>query len=474
MKRQIEKNLFKDQIEQSKNTIAKGFDNLNKILSMIKEHTSAPDLTNTNDLLSFFKRVIRNNDTNINECLNIAINTIDSFYIDTDILIDTKYFEIIETFKRDLFDFSDALNKQVHEPDENLHFLNSKNKELTEKKIQRMINDFRKINRSFIENIKELNKDLNLIYSQYQLTINEVFKSTLDKEVEKIRKNFQHERLSIFNEYKNDVKNLRIILESEKDNIDRETKKSNSELLSLKTGYTQLKKSNLELTNTINEYSNQINKIISEKSIETSNKLEEHIESQRINFQEKIKEINDSYETAKKNYKSFSVLAERSAGHGLTQNYAKKAKEEKIEYQNYRKYTTFSILAAIGTTVSVILIPIIEHWGATINMDSNYYYTLIARLTISVMFFVLALYLSKQSSKHYECYQENHRTYLQLAALDPFLIRMTDEEQLNIKKSLIPIFFNQNKDGKFASKDDEVKVNIFTSHLKNLKQMSRK
>ncbi|MFW2805155.1 hypothetical protein ACN6Q0_20190, partial [Acinetobacter baumannii] len=80
------------------------------------------------------------------------------------------------------------------------------------------------------------------------------------------------------------------------------------------------------------------------------------------------------------------------------------------------------------------------------------------RLSISIMILVLALFFSKQAAKHYECYQENNRTFLQLAALEPFIANMSHEDQLAIRKQLIPTYFNQNADGKFASKGEEVDI----------------
>ena len=90
------------------------------------------------------------------------------------------------------------------------------------------------------------------------------------------------------------------------------------------------------------------------------------------------------------------------------------------------------------------------------NTNHPNYLILISRLSISAMFFILALYLSKQAAKHYESYQENHRTFLQLAALEPFMARMNEDEQKEIRKGLIPSYFNQNVDGKFTVKGDEV------------------
>ncbi|OWX06702.1 hypothetical protein A7A33_19250 [Acinetobacter baumannii] len=112
---------------------------------------------------------------------------------------------------------------------------------------------------------------------------------------------------------------------------------------------------------------------------------------------------------------------------------------------------------AIGFTIFILGIPLVEHWFASqpTNID---YYSILVRLTISLMFLVLALFFSKQAGKHYECYQENNRTFLQLAALEPFMANMSHEDQLAIRKQLVPTYFNQNADGKFASKGDEVDI----------------
>ncbi|HAV3439006.1 TPA: hypothetical protein JIE25_001215 [Acinetobacter baumannii] len=89
------------------------------------------------------------------------------------------------------------------------------------------------------------------------------------------------------------------------------------------------------------------------------------------------------------------------------------------------------------------------------NKDTNLLF-FIYRMTISLMFFVLAFYSSKQASKHYECFQDNHRTYLQLAALEPFMEQMSEEEKKQIRKNLVPTYFSQANEGKYSSKGDEV------------------
>ena len=89
------------------------------------------------------------------------------------------------------------------------------------------------------------------------------------------------------------------------------------------------------------------------------------------------------------------------------------------------------------------------------------------------MFFILALYLSKQAAKHYECFQENHKTFLQLAALEPFIGPMNDDDKLAVRKSLIPSYFNQNNNSQYASKGDEVDMSMMFTFMDRLSNFSQ-
>lgn len=174
-------------------------------------------------------------------------------------------------------------------------------------------------------------------------------------------------------------------------------------------------------------------------------------------------EANDKLININNAHTSFINLVQNAGIYELTQNYKTKADEEKSDYKLNMWLTVTAIGLAIIATIAVITIPIVEHWKADPAVDMDYF-TLFARFTISIMFFVLALYTSKQAAKHYECYQENHRTFLQLAALEPFMSSMSPDEQKEIRKGLISTYFSQNVDGKFASKGDEVDIsaNLFS------------
>lgn len=232
----------------------------------------------------------------------------------------------------------------------------------------------------------------------------------------------------------------------------------NTESIKIKTNLNESKTNLMKFSDSIkkeavknlNEIDNEANQKLAEISIIANTKL-------------------DSLNTA---HTDFINLVSNAGIYKLTENYDKKAIEEKKQYETYRTYTGRAIGAAIVFTIAILTIPLIEYWGANPPVDTNYY-TILARLTISLMFFVLALYFSKQASKHYECYQENHRTFLQLAALEPFMARMTPEEQQEIRKSLVPSYFNQGADGKFATKGDDVDMSMMFTFMDKLSNFAQ-
>ena len=266
---------------------------------------------------------------------------------------------------------------------------------------------------------------------------------------------FKEDTALIIKKYENEIKNLTENFENQfkKFELDQNKVTKSSELLStaVDAGLKNLGELNERTQNIELEFS----KIIGAETQKVKNELNGSREALNNVIQEITTSANSKLNEINKAHTDFINLVSNAGIYKLTENYDKKATEEKKQYETYRTYTGRAIGAAIVFTVIILTIPLVEYWGEIPAVDTNYY-TILARLTISLMFFVLALYFSKQASKHYECYQENHRTFLQLAALEPFMANMTAEEQQEIRKSLVPSYFNQGADGKFATKGDEV------------------
>lgn len=226
----------------------------------------------------------------------------------------------------------------------------------------------------------------------------------------------------------------------------------------------------LKTANELNEKTQHLeldfSTIINEKKL----KIDQELEIERKKISTNIKDAKDALfaeeKTIRDAHKDFLTLVGNAGIYKLTENYNEKAKDEKKEYKRFRRYTAYSLIAAIVSTFFIFIWALFDKPDTTYDFmgylsqheSSNKidYFLLLSRLSISLMFFVLAYYLSKQASKHYECYQENHRTFLQLAALEPFMVKMNEDEQKIIRKGLIPTYFNQNADGKFAPAGDEI------------------
>ncbi len=277
----------------------------------------------------------------------------------------------------------------------------------------------------------------------------------IHSELNKNKDNFKDETSLLFTEFNNKVESLTNNFKHDIRAFNLEVKKTidSTKLLnsSVDTGLQDL----AVLTQKIQNLELDFNKRIADSMKIVRSELDKEASKLKNDFQNIINYTNERSKAFDQSYEDFKTQVQYAGIYNLTKNYKDKSDEEKTQYKTLRNYTTWSIIAAIASTLIIFIIAFFEHYYAASNSNTNYL-LLISRLSISVMFFILALYLSKQAAKHYECFQENHRTFLQLAALDPFIGPMSPEEQLAVRKSLIPYYFNQPSDGKFSSKSDEV------------------
>lgn len=325
------------------------------------------------------------------------------------------------------------------------------------------INNYSPLKRNILANLNSTFDDF--------LSIKDNLKELELDEIEYIKR-FKNETSLIEQKFENRVNELILDLENKFKSYDLKYDQvfKSSNLLS--TGVD----GGLKSLNLLNERTQKIEFEFSKIIGAESEKVKNDLNGSRTALNNVIQEITTSANTKlneiNKAHTDFINLVSNAGIYKLTENYSNKAKEEKTQYETYRTYTSRAIGAAIVFTVIILTIPLIEYWGAVPAVDTNYY-TILARLTISLMFFVLALYFSKQASKHYECYQDNHRTFLQLAALEPFMANMTPEEKQEIRKSLVPSYFNQGADGKFATKGDDVDMSMMFTFMDKLSNFAQ-
>lgn len=315
---------------------------------------------------------------------------------------------------------------------------------------------------SLTEQMFEFIRYLNKTNNEIQVDISENF----SKKMSLILKKYENNVFNITEKFENELKVFKLDLEKVSHTSTLLKEEVEEGLNNITDLNKKIQKVELEFSKILSSQNNFI-KVELEK---TKLRLLENIEEIIDEAKNKSKQIDDQEAKIKNSHNDFIKLVEQAGIYELTQNYKNKAEDEKNEYTTFRKYTAFSILAAVGFTLAVFIFAFYEQ---SVSASSPNYLILISRLSISAMFFILALYLSKQAAKHYESYQENHRTFLQLAALEPFMARMSEEEQKEIRKGLIPSYFNQNSDGKFAVKTDEVDMSMMLTFMDKLSNFSQ-
>lgn len=301
-----------------------------------------------------------------------------------------------------------------------------------------------------LENLVEYLIDIEKKASDYS---NIDYKKRFEEDTNLLLKKFENQISNLIKTYENQVKRFNLDIKDSTDAVN--IYKQNLENIESKTS---------EIHSKFSDYDRRLQEIINSRSEDTKIIFNEKLNELEIINNKKIAVIDQSYQNAQTNYQKFKELVEKAGVYDLIVNYKEKAEEEKVEYKTFRKYTSRALYGAIGFTIFILGIPLIEHWLSTKPVIIDYY-SILVRLSISLMFLVLALFFSKQAGKHYECYQENNRTFLQLAALEPFMANMSPEDQLAIRKQLVPTYFNQNADGKFASKGDEVDISTNMHNL---------
>lgn len=432
----------------------------------INEFTTQDNLINISiNNISNIVNAIKNQ-LEVNVLMYISESFIEKFYIRL-----KSIFSVFEDNKKRLLEAS-QLSEDYYKKNENFNIIHKDILENGENTVKKSINQTLT---TMLESRKSLYHDLVAIEnvvkslsndSNQLITINDEIKLRVDLinnnlvekievEKEKLIKLFNHETSRLFNTVKNNFTNFELDLKSANEsvkNLKDSVDSGNKDLSNLND---RAEKIDLELSKRISEKMLLVNDVLDKNSKEISKNLEQKLHDIDEQYNALRNRVFAKSTRIRNAHNDFIRLVERAGIYELTQNYKEKAVEEKKDYNFFSWATIIAISLAIITTIVIIAIPIVEHWKANPPIETNYY-TILARLSISLMFFVLAVYTSKQSAKHYECYQENHRTFLQLAALEPFMARMSDEEQKTIRKGLIPIYFNQNAEGKFATKGEEL------------------
>lgn len=380
-------------------------DNLNDFL--IKEINEAINNTKKIDLefnnlvnmlekINFDSQLPKYNQTNKNNIIlknHLVFNILDKLK-DIFILIQDE----IKKFDFKLIHYMDEneLRRQVNSINTDLSVILEKLK-IQDKEINRKINEnnlvaidisqenrteiLKKLTESFFVYKDNLYSSLNNVHSLIEQNFQFIkyLNQTNIKNRVSLSENFSKDMSLILKQYENNVFNITEKFENELKVFKLDLEKvSNSSNLINKEADKGLNKIT-ELDKRIQEIELEFSKLL----INQNNYIKSELDEVKIKLLEDVAEINAEAKNKLKiieqqelkirnSYDDFIKVVEKAGIYELTQNYKDKAEDEKAEYKTFRKYTAFSILAAVGFTLAVFTFAFFENSGNAGSPDYGY------------------------------------------------------------------------------------------------------
>ncbi|WP_108819344.1 hypothetical protein [Pseudovibrio sp. Alg231-02] len=175
----------------------------------------------------------------------------------------------------------------------------------------------------------------------------------------------------------------------------------------------------------------------------------------RQKSEELVKEINGLYGIAGSNVMSGDLL--------------KQAKDEREEYKFFSKV---AIWLYIASPLSLILLVFFN------DIDLNDYMSLIKRLPVAALFLLPAFFVSGIASRHRRVEIDLRSLGLRLAAFEPYLAQLSEEQQSNLRTEMAEKFFNykisNEKHGDLNSKQLGKQLEGLISPIDSLMEMLKK
>lgn len=197
---------------------------------------------------------------------------------------------------------------------------------------------------------------------------------------------------------------------------------------------------------------------IAQLSLEYKNQLETNTAAQQAALQQKIIELTNEFEASQNTFsenhsnnikkqeeaaaaliaKLDSMKSEASnlvqiiGNIGITGNYQNIANEDKKEADKWRN---IALLLMVGMVAAISL-------TIFVSVGNGFDWKLaIFRLMATLILAVPATYAAKESARHRALENKNRKIELELASLDPFLAKLPEDKQHELKEKLTEKFF---------------------------------
>ena len=198
---------------------------------------------------------------------------------------------------------------------------------------------------------------------------------------------------------------------------------------------------------------------------ETKKDLNNTFEDNQISYQQTIEDLKEAVLNGSKEMVdklgSYNEEARTLVGIignvGITGNYQQIANKNEETANTWRSFALASMLVA-----SILMI--ITIWG--LSEDDITWQKALVRILGATILIYPATYASLESSKHRRISNENRRSELELASINPFIENLGDDQKKMIKEKLVEKYFGNQSNNASVDKTEEISLNVLERIIK--------
>ncbi|KZK75382.1 hypothetical protein PsW64_05286 [Pseudovibrio sp. W64] len=185
--------------------------------------------------------------------------------------------------------------------------------------------------------------------------------------------------------------------------------------------------------------------------------------------QEAVSATKTSSDKARDFVKEIRKLLSAAGADLMSGDMLKQAKVEEVEYRFYTKVALFLYL--LSPSILVVLVGFSD-------IDLNDWMSLLKRLPVAALFLVPAIYVSGLASKHRKMEISFRSLGLKMAAFEPYLNRLNDEDANLLRREMAEKFFNSRisieKEQELSTKQLGSQLNAISEPLSKIIEMIKK
>jgi len=284
---------------------------------------------------------------------------------------------------------------------------------------------------SLIDYQKNLSSDLDYEKAEIYNIVNN-FKDEIKNTKEVLNKEFERNKKNLIQSNEN----LNMLIQNQEEKIVNQSSKISSSKIEIDNLSQVLEKH-------INEQKDKINNNL----LDTATIIQDDIQNTKENLDNEAKKLNITMENHKK-------IISLSTSEIMLEKFKTNSRIEMWTYYILNILSLAAIIFLVWETYQSIETYIATDIKKLKERDFNY---ILLKLSLTVISFFILVFISRISNKAHHHWKHNENIYLKLYALKPYISDMSPEKQLEIQEKLIDVYFG--KEDKSDEKNNDLPEN---------------